>query len=180
MYIKVYPTLSTLLQIHDPKDQELQNSLLPLRSKMSSSTTTSPIYDVLIIGAGPSGLAVASRLREPTPSTLYTDAEHSQYRRATTSHQGPKKGNGDRKQGRDLSLLVLDGTAPTWMGRWKHAFRVQDIEYLRSPVFFHVDPGDRDALLAHCFERGRNAELREIQGCVGAKLKGARGKKAAR
>ncbi|KIV87032.1 hypothetical protein PV11_02604 [Exophiala sideris] len=37
------------------------------------------IYDVAIIGAGPAGLAVAARLREATPSALFTDEEHSRY-----------------------------------------------------------------------------------------------------
>ena len=40
---------------------------------------TTTIHDVLIIGAGPAGLAVAARLREPTPSALFTDAEHNRY-----------------------------------------------------------------------------------------------------
>lgn len=34
------------------------------------------LYDVLIVGVGPSGLAVAARLDEPTPSPVFTDAEH--------------------------------------------------------------------------------------------------------
>lgn len=37
------------------------------------------IHDVLIIGSGPAGLAVAARLRESTPSALFTDAEHNRY-----------------------------------------------------------------------------------------------------
>lgn len=37
-------------------------------------------------------------------------------------------------------------------------------------MFFHPDPGDRDALLAFAHERERTAELEEIVGCVGKEL----------
>ena len=37
------------------------------------------VYDVFIVGAGPGGLAIAARLREPTPSAVFTDAEHNRY-----------------------------------------------------------------------------------------------------
>lgn len=37
-------------------------------------------------------------------------------------------------------------------------------------MFFHPDPGDRDALLAFAHERERTGELEEIVGCVGKEL----------
>ncbi|GKZ39434.1 hypothetical protein AbraIFM66950_000285, partial [Aspergillus brasiliensis] len=52
---------------------------------VGKTTTPSPsssfpdILDVLIIGAGPCGLAVAARLREETPSAMFTDDEHQRY-----------------------------------------------------------------------------------------------------
>jgi hypothetical protein len=51
---------------------------------MSNSSSTSPIiidpssfYDLIIIGAGPTALAVVSRLLEDRPAALYTDVEHA-------------------------------------------------------------------------------------------------------
>jgi hypothetical protein len=37
-------------------------------------------------------------------------------------------------------------------------------------MFFHVDPGDRDGMLAYTQEVGREEELWEISGCVGKEM----------
>lgn len=47
-------------------------------------------------------------------------------------------------------------------------------------MFFHPDPGDRDALLAFAHERERTAELEEIAGCVGKELSKHKQKKRRR
>lgn len=193
--------------------------------------------DTLIIGAGPCGLAVAARLRENTPSAIFTDAEHQRYhwinrhkgkmslvrRRAGKMRSlgvplaGQKGafasdlGDKDKKaragsvssdastssstsdkterldiesttslsdneadtKGNDLnspSLLVLDSTAPTWLTKWHRAFSTLEIAQLRSPMFFHPDPSDRDGLLAYTTEQGREDDLYEIPGCVGKEV----------
>lgn len=69
-----------------------------------------------------------------------------------------------------LSIKVLDSTSPNWMERWNRAFRTLEIQQLRSPMFFHVDPGDRDGMLAYTQETGREKDLWEISGCVGKEL----------
>lgn len=47
-------------------------------------------------------------------------------------------------------------------------------------MFFHPDPGDRDALLAFAHENERTAELEEIAGCVGKELSKHKQKKRRR
>ncbi|KAJ5648461.1 hypothetical protein N7490_004833 [Penicillium lividum] len=69
-----------------------------------------------------------------------------------------------------ISTLVLDGSGDGWMQRWNNAFRRLEIKQLRSPMFFHVDPGDRDGMLAYTQEMGREGDLWEISGCVGKEM----------
>lgn len=136
------------------------------------------IHDVLIIGAGPCGLAVAARLCEHTPSALFTDVEHNRYHwikkhGARTAIKSRKSGAIRPSSGsacRNYSTLVLDGSGEEWMSQWNRLFETFEIEHLRSPTFFHPDPLDRDGLLAFTYERGRGAELVEICGCVGKEV----------
>lgn len=198
------------------------------------------LHDILIIGAGPCGLAVAARLKEHTPSAIFTDAEHQRYhwinkhkgrmnlvrsrRRknpslgvplphgTTTGSAGMKErekktqtrtssvssgsseessrsdssatGNEsatsvsdhgsdsehEKEEENGPSMLVLDSTGTQWLERWNRAFKTLEIEQLRSPMFFHVDPGDRDGMLAYTTEQGREKDLWEISGCVGKEM----------
>lgn len=142
-------------------------------------------HDILIIGAGPCGLAVATRLQEQTPSALYTDVEHQRYHwikkhtrrmsiRSTRvkgsikSLSTPKPPAGRPKPGYDSA--VYDASSDAWMTSWKNLFRALEIDFLRSPLFFHPDPRDRDGLLAFAYEKGREDELEEIRAVVGKEL----------
>ncbi|KAI2857978.1 hypothetical protein CBS147343_9735 [Aspergillus niger] len=191
-----------------------------------SSTSFPDILDVLIIGAGPCGLAAAARLREETPSAMFTDDEHQRYHwinkhsgrmALVQAHRGKLKGvkaekwqryddshysrrgsssssgsgsappslsssvssdegmyMGEGSKGGDenggISTLVLDSSGDKWMERWNRAFKTLEIEQLRSPMFFHVDPRDRDGMLAYTREVRRERDLWEISGCVGKEL----------
>lgn len=137
------------------------------------------IHDVICIGAGPCGLGVAARLCEHTPSALFTDDEHQRFH--WIKKHGAKVRVRNRKNGavtevRDfpkrnkINTLVLDATADTWMQRWNTLFKTLEIKHLRSPMFFHVDPADRDSLLQQAHANGQADELVEITGCVGKEV----------
>jgi hypothetical protein len=176
--------------------------MVPTPATLVSEHAKDDVYDVIIIGAGPCGLAVAARLQEETPSAMFTDEEHQRYHwikrhsgkmALVRAHARKNKGvkadrytrlAGDDEPGRApspprscsgsprsrYSTLVLDSSGDRWMERWNRAFRTLEIDQLRSPMFFHVDPGDRDGMLAYTRETGRERELWEISGCVGQEL----------
>ncbi|EFQ96894.1 hypothetical protein MGYG_08817 [Nannizzia gypsea CBS 118893] len=153
------------------------------------------VLDVIIIGAGPAGLAVASRLNEETPSAMFTDEEHQRYHwikkhsgrmALVQAHHRKMKGvKAARYPGIQIghkspvfspakeplfSTLVLDSSGDRWLSKWRRYFKMLEIQQLRSPMFFHVDPGDRDGMLAYARETGREKELWELHNCVGREL----------
>lgn len=56
-------------------------------------------------------------------------------------------------------------------------FRSTRDQILRSPLFFHPDPRDRDGLLAFAYEKEREKELQEIRAVIGKELSKHRKKK---
>ncbi|KAF5970599.1 FAD-binding protein [Fusarium bulbicola] len=145
---------------------------------MSSIQVEEEIYDVLVIGAGPCGLAISARLHEHTPAALFTDEEHRRFH--WISKYGNKMPLKHVRSGKisppkhaakpQYKMLVLDADGDTWMGRWNRLFKMYDISHLRSPMLWHVDPLDRDALLAHAYANDRADELVEIRNCVGKEV----------
>ncbi|KAI1470515.1 FAD/NAD(P)-binding domain-containing protein [Daldinia caldariorum] len=148
----------------------------------TEETSDIRIHDVVIVGAGPCGLAVAARLSERMPAANFSDDEHQRYHwirkhRNQASIKNHRNGSEMRRKssvaspgGRELDLLVLDATDNCWMARWDTLFMTFDISHLRSPMFFHVDPAERDGLLAFTYRNDRGNELTELRGCVGKEL----------
>lgn len=144
------------------------------------------IHDVIIVGAGACGLAVAARLCESTPSALFTDSEHQRYHWMKASANSKRTTKPTRTSRRShtaadrllhgspisghLDIAVLDENSDQWMSAWNGKFKRLGINHLRSPMFFHPDPRDRDGLLEFTYKEGREGELKEISGVVGKSL----------
>ncbi|KAL9015623.1 MAG: hypothetical protein Q9180_008851, partial [Flavoplaca navasiana] len=72
---------------------------------------------------------------------------------------------------------VIDSSGPSWLHNWTSNFAALGISHLRSPMFFHPCPRDRDGLLAFAQETGRCGECVEIANCVGKSMSKHRRKK---
>ncbi|OBT49459.1 hypothetical protein VE00_00341 [Pseudogymnoascus sp. WSF 3629] len=156
---------------------------------MNTTLETSEVLDIAIIGAGPCALAVAARMRETTPSALFTDAEHQRYhwikRHKHRVKIVPTKGRATNKilvedksekpcgpicKPPNYLMAVYDSSGSDWMTKWACLFRAYNIKTLRSPLFFHVDPRDRDGLKAYAYAKGREKEMIELKGVVGKEI----------
>lgn len=57
-----------------------------------------------------------------------------------------------------IKILVIDRLGEGFMGLWRRNFRALGISHLRSPMFFHPDASDFDALIAYANQHGKADE----------------------
>ncbi|SPO25371.1 uncharacterized protein UTRI_03214_B [Ustilago trichophora] len=57
-----------------------------------------------------------------------------------------------------IKILVIDRLGEGFMGLWRRNFRALGISHLRSPMFFHPDASDFDALIAFANQHGKADE----------------------
>lgn len=184
------PPLDLVEFIKNHKQLELMlRNLTEQKVIMNTTLETPEVLDIAIIGAGPCALAVAARMRETTPSALFTDAEHQRYhwikRHKHRVKLVPTKGRATNKiivedksekpcgpicEPPKYLMAVYDSSGPDWMTKWTCLFRAYNIKTLRSPLFFHVDPRDRDGLKAYAYAKGREKEMVELKGVVGKEI----------
>ncbi|KAI5961429.1 uncharacterized protein KGF55_004052 [Candida pseudojiufengensis] len=143
-------------------------------------------FEGIIVGGGTCGLAIASRLCESTPGSLYTDNEHQRFhwlkQRSFKSNKLGCKSCYHSSSFKSSDLLIIDQTSNKFIGQWDNQFNACQIPFLRSPMFFHLDPLDIDGMISYAHNSNRQSELMEIQNVVGKeiskhKLKQKRGNK---
>ena len=76
-----------------------------------------------------------------------------------------------------FDIKVVDSSGGDWLNCWTNNFTALGISHLRSPMFFHPCPRDRDGLLAFARETGRCDDCVEIANCVGKSMSKHRRKK---
>lgn len=143
--------------------------------ELSAELVSDDVFEVIVVGGGTCGLAVAARLCEDTPGSIYTEDEHQRFH--WLRKRGSKVGTitkGSKVSSYKLSsrfepsqILVLDATADTFMGQWHNQFESCQIPVLRSPMFFHPDPANIDGMITYAYQNKRENDLMEIKNVVG-------------
>lgn len=138
--------------------------------------------DIIVVGGGTCGLAVCARLCEQCPGSIYTEDEHQRFHwlkqrgyqvnlvnRNVSSNKSykPNKHKYSQPYYTLNDIMVLDEVNDKFLGQWNNQFSACKIPYLRSPMFFHLDPVNIDGLVSYTHTTNRNHELMEIENVVG-------------
>ncbi|EMG49714.1 hypothetical protein G210_5455 [Candida maltosa Xu316] len=119
---------------------------------------------------------MSARLMESHPGSLFTEDEHQRFH--WLKQRGHKTNLLNSRQHSPYiqnkfnseNLLVLDSMNDRFMGQWDSQFDACQIPYLRSPMFFHVDPANIDGMVTYAYSKGRGGELMEITNVVGKEV----------
>ena len=125
--------------------------------------SASCMYDVCIIGAGPTGLACLSALRSPYSLDTLTKDQIVRAHQTLGRQGGRQRQNAAADGRRDGQRICVIDPEP-WMASWERNFDALQISFLRSPTTAHPDMFDSNSLLAYAKIRGREEELIE-SGC---------------
>ncbi|SPO37490.1 uncharacterized protein PSFLO_02965 [Pseudozyma flocculosa] len=167
-------------------DQAIQTEAASSAVKVTRTPAPEPsaFFDLVVIGSGPAALALVCRILESRPAALYTEDEHRHLHwlnrsarrpttplvrtrkdgsRSTRHRRADPKSLGDGGQGAcdcdgRIRILVIDKIGEGWMALWHRLFAAYEIRHLRSPLFFHPDPSDLDALLAFAQREGKSRQ----------------------
>lgn len=120
--------------------------------------------DLVVVGAGPHALSLICHILESSPFDILSDSDHSRLHHLNkNANNHPLYSccpsldiNACRKR-----IQVIDGEG-TWMQKWNNSFHAYEIKHLRSPIFFHPDPFDPNALRSFAETENRLCELHDI------------------
>jgi len=108
--------------------------------------------EVLIIGAGPHGLAMASRLllgHEAMPDVIAPQESYIRKPKDVRVHLKKTR----RRQPHELAVVDSSGG---WMKRWQNQFQALSIDFLRSNEMMHPDAFDHSTLSVWAHQNKRN------------------------
>ena len=114
------------------------------------STPENPL-ELLVLGAGPHSLSLLCRLLESSPFSILNDQEHQRlkhlYKKYNKTNNPLFCDCGDHlsRERTKKNIKVIDNLG-LWMQNWNNSFSALEIEFLRSPLYFHPDPFDPESL----------------------------------